>query len=75
MQDTELLTVEEAAQRLKVSRHTLNRWRVEGQGPPYLKYARVVRYVAATLDAWLIERTRRSTRESRGENDAGSGKA
>jgi len=34
----ELLTVEEAATRLKISKHTLNRWRVTGEGPPFVKY-------------------------------------
>jgi hypothetical protein len=34
MQYDELLTVEEAATRLKISKHTLNRWRVTGEGPP-----------------------------------------
>jgi phage-related protein len=29
-----LLAVEEAALRLKISKHTLNRWRVTGEGPP-----------------------------------------
>jgi excisionase family DNA binding protein len=44
MRYDELLTVEEAAERLKVSKHTLNRWRVTGEGPPFVKYGpRLVR--------------------------------
>lgn len=59
-----LLTVEEAALRLKISKHTLNRWRVTGEGPPFVKYGpRLVRYVDRTLDDWAARRTRRSTSE------------
>lgn len=47
-----LLTVEEAASRLKVSKHTLNRWRVTGEGPPFVKYGpRLVRYIDRVLAA------------------------
>jgi predicted DNA-binding transcriptional regulator AlpA len=58
----ELLTVEEAATRLKISKHTLNRWRVTGEGPPFVKYGpRLVRYLEAALTDWEKRRTRRST--------------
>lgn len=57
-----LLTVEDAAARLKISKHTLNRWRVTGEGPPFIKSGpRLVRYDLASLDAWARERTRSST--------------
>lgn len=59
-----LLTVEDAALRLKISKHTLNRWRVTGEGPPFIKYGpRLVRYKQEALDAWALDRTRGSTRE------------
>lgn len=59
-----LLTVEEAAARLKISKHTLNRWRVTGEGPPFVKYGpRLVRYSEGTLDAWAAERRYGSTSE------------
>lgn len=59
-----LLTVEEAAARLKISKHTLNRWRVTGEGPPFVKYGpRLVRYSSAVLEAWAVKRTRGSTSE------------
>ena len=59
-----LLTVEEAAARLKISKHTLNRWRVTGEGPPFVKYGpRLVRYIDRTLDDWAVLRTRGSTSE------------
>lgn len=57
-----LLTVEDAAARLKISKHTLNRWRVTGEGPPFVKYGpRLVRYREVALDAWALDRTRAST--------------
>jgi excisionase family DNA binding protein len=59
-----LLTVEEAATRLKISKHTLNRWRVTGEGPPFKKYGpRLVRYTERELDAWGAKRTHGSTCE------------
>ena len=57
-----LLTVEEAATRLKISKHTLNRWRVTGEGPPFVKYGpRLVRYAERVLDEWAGKRTHGST--------------
>jgi len=57
-----LLTVEDAAARLKISKHTLNRWRVTGEGPPFIKSGpRLVRYEAAAIDGWARDRTRSST--------------
>jgi excisionase family DNA binding protein len=62
MRCDELLTVEEAAERLKISKHTLNRWRVTGEGPPFVKYGpRLVRYLEEALTDWEKRRTRRST--------------
>jgi len=59
-----LLTVEQAAARLQISKHTLNRWRVTGEGPPFVKYGpRLVRYEESVLETWERARTRRSTSE------------
>jgi excisionase family DNA binding protein len=59
-----LLTVEDAAARLKVSKHTLNRWRVTGEGPPFVKSGpRLVRYEEAAIENWARNRTRGSTNE------------
>jgi excisionase family DNA binding protein len=59
-----LLTVEEAAARLKISKHTLNRWRVTGEGPPFLKYGpRLVRYTEDMLDEWAKKHRFASTSE------------
>lgn len=52
-----LQTVEDAASHLKISKHTLNRWRVTSEGPPFIKYgSRLVRYLVTTLDVWALDR-------------------
>ncbi len=59
-----MLTVEDAAARLKISKHTLNRWRVTGEGPPFVKYGpRLVRYIDSVLDEWAKTRLKASTSE------------
>lgn len=59
-----LLTVEEAAARLKMSKHTLNHWRVTGDGPPFVKYGpRLIRYIDRVLDDWAHNRLHGSTSE------------
>ena len=50
---TELLTTVEAAAHLRLSPRTLERYRVNGEGPKYLKLERTVRYRRADLDEWL----------------------
>lgn len=59
----ELLTVEEAAKRLRLSTSTLNKWRVSGEGPAFVKLGRRVLYRAADLEAWLQDGRRHSTSE------------
>jgi len=46
------LTVKQAAERLNISVHTLNRMRSEGGGPEYLKIGAKVLYREADLIAW-----------------------
>jgi hypothetical protein len=44
------------------TKHTLNRWRVTGEGPPFVTYGpRLVRCLEAALTDWEKRRTRRST--------------
>jgi hypothetical protein len=50
-----------AAERLRVEPETLRNWRWRGEGPPFLKLGRVVRYRLVDLAAWLEAQTRRST--------------
>jgi excisionase family DNA binding protein len=52
----ELMTIEQAARYLNVSRRTLVRWQTEGIGPPSIKLpSGGRRYRRAALDAWLLE--------------------
>ena len=52
----EVMTVEQAARYLSVSRRTLTRWLTEGIGPPSIKLpSGGRRYRRAALDAWLLE--------------------
>ncbi len=52
-----------AAELLGMSRRTLEKWRGEGNGPPFLKLGRRVLYATADLEAWVRSRRRRSTSE------------
>ncbi|MFZ2481055.1 MAG: helix-turn-helix domain-containing protein [Propioniciclava sp.] len=49
----ELLTTEEAANYLTVTAAVLRRWRLLGDGPPYVKLGSLVRYDRAKLDRWI----------------------
>jgi excisionase family DNA binding protein len=48
-----LLTADEAAEYLRLSRKQLQQWRYFGRGPTYVKVGRGVRYRRSDLDAWL----------------------
>ena len=63
------LPVKEAARYTGLSVSTLNKLRVFGGGPVFLKLGRRVAYDATDLDAWLASRRRRST------SDGGGGEA
>jgi len=59
------LTVDEAADYIRLSVPTLNRLRGSGGGPAYLKLgARRVAYDTRDLDAWLTSCRRSSTTEA-----------
>ena len=58
---TDLLTTEEAARYLRLSPRTLERYRVTGEGPRFLKIGRRVLYRQSDLDEWLKNKSRRST--------------
>ena len=61
------LNTREAAEHLGLSTRTLDRYRVSGDGPVFLKFGGRVRYLVEDLDAWVRTRRRRST------SDDGSG--
>lgn len=58
-----ILTTKEAAAYCKLSQPTLERGRLTGDGPPFLKIGKAVRYRASDLDLWLASRLVRSTSE------------
>lgn len=61
------LNTEQAAAYLGTVRpNTLEKWRVIGGGPAYLKVGRSVAYRVADLDAWLDARRFGSTSEYQG---------
>ena len=53
----------EAAARVRLSKNTLERFRVQGTGPAYVKLGGAVRYRETDLDAWLESRLTHSTSE------------
>ena len=57
----DILTTVEAASYLRLSKPTLERARVSGEGPLYCKLGGLVRYRRADLDAWLESRLTTST--------------
>jgi excisionase family DNA binding protein len=56
-----LLTPKEAATRLKVSLSWLAKARMRGDGPPYIRIGRSIRYREADLLQWMKSRQRLST--------------
>ena len=58
-----LLTPKEAAVLLKVSGSWLAKARMRGDGPPFIKVGRSIRYSEATLLQWMKTRQRLSTSE------------
>jgi predicted DNA-binding transcriptional regulator AlpA len=58
-----LLTPKEASARLKVSLSWLAKARMRGDGPPYIRIGRSIRYSEAALMQWMRSRQRVSTSE------------
>ena len=56
------LKEQQAAILLTVSSRTLQSWRSDGLGPPFLRVGRSVRYRLGDLLAWMAENTVRSRR-------------
>jgi hypothetical protein len=59
-----LLTAKEAGTRLKVSLSWLAKARMRGDGPPYSKIGRSIRYSEAVLIQWMKARQRMSTSDA-----------
>ena len=58
-----LLTAKDAARFLKVSLSWLAKARMQGDGPPYIKVGRSIRYTELALMQWTKSRQRLSTSE------------
>jgi predicted DNA-binding transcriptional regulator AlpA len=58
-----LLTPKEAAHFLRVSLSWLAKARMRGDGPPYIRIGRSIRYAEAILIQWTKGRQRMSTSE------------
>ncbi len=56
-----VMRVKEAADYLGLSASTLNKWRVTGKGPKFVKLGRVVAYRLSDLHEWLERQAKRST--------------
>ena len=48
-----LLTEAEAAKLLGISQRTLEKWRSRGQGPPFARIGKAVRYPSQALENWV----------------------
>ena len=55
------LTPKQLAVLLAVNPNTIAKWRVQGNGPKFVKIQRHVRYAANDVDCWTNERTFAST--------------
>jgi predicted DNA-binding transcriptional regulator AlpA len=58
-----LLTSRETADRLRVSLSWLAKARMQGDGPPFVKFGRSIRYAEQTLVQWTKAHLRQSTNE------------
>ena len=59
----EYIDVNETAKRLSVSASYLNKLRIAGDGPPFAKFSKSVRYNWRLVQVWAASRMRRSTSE------------
>jgi len=61
----DILNTREAAHYVRLGKPTLEKFRISGDGPRYVKLGGAVRYRRCDLEAWLAERLVRSTSETR----------
>ncbi|MBI3987931.1 MAG: DNA-binding protein [Lentisphaerae bacterium] len=70
MQQSKLLDTARAAIILGIAKRTLEKYRVNGMGPRFLKLGARVLYDPQDLALWISARRRRSTSDSGGEGAA-----
>jgi predicted DNA-binding transcriptional regulator AlpA len=61
--DRKFLTTKEAADRVRLSESALEKKRVDGTGPVFVKLGKSVRYEVAALDDWIAAGRHKSTAE------------
>ena len=59
------LTTEQTASQLGLAARTLANWRAAGQGPPFAKVGRRVRYSQSALNRFMSDATANMTTEER----------
>jgi DNA-binding transcriptional MerR regulator len=59
-----LLTTETLAEQISISPRTLERWRLTGCGPPFMKAGRRVLYSSQNVEEWLAQTLKSSTSET-----------
>jgi excisionase family DNA binding protein len=59
--DDPLMTVKEAADYLRVSKSFLDKARLCGEGPPFIRVGRKILYRKSAVDAWLTKHQFAST--------------
>ena len=64
---TELITEQQVSMRWNFKLNTLRYWRAVGEGPPYVKIGRCVRYNVAALEKYLRRNTCESTARATAE--------
>ena len=64
-EDNQLLSADQLAARLKLSKRTLERMRHNANGPRFTKFGNKVFYRQADVEAWLDERSFGSTAEAK----------
>jgi excisionase family DNA binding protein len=60
----EVLTPDELAAHLKMSKRTLAKWRTNGRGPRYIRLGHGVRYREQDVAAWLEAKVSRNSAEA-----------
>jgi len=65
-----LLTVQEVAAILRCSVSSLNKWRLLGRGPRFVRVGSRVRYVPSDVIAYVREQTRSSTSQTIHQTEA-----
>ena len=59
-----ILLTPDAARFIGAKESTLEKWRLRGDGPPFIRIGpRKIGYLRSDLDAWLVSRRHQSTSE------------